>query len=173
MDLNFRGLLIKVILVAFYIYIYNFLIHVHDFINGFASRITRRVPLVEQKFLFLRSYHPFDLNWGSSFSYMCSVLWFIVDPIDLFHLTITFPVFRFTATDFPFAIFKLPKSRQSKNPPPTHPHKTWPGLILALINRNILGEFLKTSSNVISQSRIVMYKNNNRILQIPLWSRDL
>jgi hypothetical protein len=116
MDLNFRGLLIKVILVAFYIYIYNFLIHVHDFINGFASRITRRVPLVEQKFLILPELSPIRLLLGSSFSFMCSVLWFIVDPIDLFHLTITFPVFRFTASDFPFGIFKLPKSRQSKTP---------------------------------------------------------
>ena len=79
---------------------------------GFVSRVTRRVPLVEQELLNL----PEQLSSPPVFSgirvsrslVLCSALKIVVSPFVLFLLAIVLSVVpRITNSDYPFRIFKM------------------------------------------------------------------
>ena len=76
----------------------------------FVTRVTRRVPLVEQELLPHPKAHDVtpDFQWGSCcsiFSFQCVVLQIVVCPFVPFHLASVLFVLRFTGQIF--GIFKL------------------------------------------------------------------
>ena len=78
--------------------------------TGFITRILRRMLLVKQKLLTLRStcYQPvsYCVSYLSILSVLYCVLYIIVSPFVIYLLAITLCVFRCTDCDYPFDIFK-------------------------------------------------------------------
>jgi hypothetical protein len=84
-------------------------------INGFVTRLTRRMPLVEQELLTLpehTSSHPVFSAVRVTVLCVC----FVDRCLFFFLLAIVLSVLRFTDSDYPFSIFKLFFKRSKQKP---------------------------------------------------------
>ena len=76
-------------------------------INGFLTRLTRRVPLVEQELLALPEHlSSFRFQWGSCSSVFSVMCMFYITLFVLFLFPLC-SVLLFTDSGYPFGIFKL------------------------------------------------------------------
>ena len=82
-----------------------------SFVMYIVTRLTRRVPLMDQECAYLSGAPGFTpgFEWGSCysiFSFMCNVCRSLFDLLSFFVCPLYY-VLRFTDYDYPFGIFKL------------------------------------------------------------------